>query len=31
VRIHAAYRLDVNAWQTRESAQLVVEWMQVIG
>jgi single-stranded-DNA-specific exonuclease len=30
VRIHAAYRLDVNAWQTRESAQLVVEWMQVI-
>ena len=30
VRIHAAYRLDVNEWQARESAQLVVEWMELL-
>jgi single-stranded-DNA-specific exonuclease len=30
-RIRAAYRLDVNEWQGVESAQLVLEWMEVIG
>lgn len=30
LRIHAAYRLDVNEWQARETVQLVVEWMQVL-
>jgi single-stranded-DNA-specific exonuclease len=30
-RIHAAYRLDVNEWQNRETAQLVVEWLEVVG
>ncbi len=30
-RIRAAYRLDVNEWQGTESAQLVVEWLEVLG
>ena len=30
-RIHAAYRLDVNLYRDVESAQLVVEWMEVVG
>lgn len=30
LRIHAAYRLDVNEWQARETAQLVVQWMEVL-
>ena len=30
-RIHAAYRLDVNEWQGAQSAQLVVEWLDVVG
>jgi single-stranded-DNA-specific exonuclease len=29
-RVRVAYRLDVNDWQGTESAQLVVEWLQVV-
>jgi len=29
-RIRAAYRLDVNDWQARESLQLVIEWLEAI-
>ncbi|MFT5447939.1 MAG: single-stranded-DNA-specific exonuclease [Gammaproteobacteria bacterium] len=30
-RIHAAYRLDVNDYQSRESVQLVIEWLEVVS
>jgi single-stranded-DNA-specific exonuclease len=29
--IRAAYRLDVNDYQSRESAQLIIEWLQVLS
>ena len=29
-RIRAAYRLDVNDYQSRESVQLVIEWLEVL-
>ena len=29
-KIRAAYRLDVNDYQSRESAQLIIEWLEVL-